>query len=112
MAKKKRPRWYLPEWLEHLGLSQEELAARMGTSKGYLSDILTGKRRFNETHLNAIEDAIGVSPGDLLNKNPLSDSPAGPPAEVVEIWDHLEKQSRDTWVSVGKAMAGKVETKK
>lgn len=36
--------WYLREWRKHRGLSQEALAEGAGTSKGYVSDLESGKR--------------------------------------------------------------------
>lgn len=54
-------RWYAREWREKRGISQEELAERIGTSKGYVSDLESGKRRYNRDHVEAIVSALGLS---------------------------------------------------
>ena len=40
MSQRKKPDWFLPEWREYRGLSQEGLADLSGFgSKGYISDL-------------------------------------------------------------------------
>jgi DNA-binding XRE family transcriptional regulator len=52
-------------WREHRGLTQQELAARVGISKPYLSQIETGKRQGRVDILSAIARSLEV-PLDVL----------------------------------------------
>jgi DNA-binding XRE family transcriptional regulator len=52
-------------WREHRGLTQQELATRVGISKPYLSQIETGKPQGTVETLSAIARSLGV-PLDVL----------------------------------------------
>ena len=52
-------------WREHRGLTQQELAARVGISKPYLSQIETGKRQGRVDTLSALARSLEV-PLDVL----------------------------------------------
>ena len=62
----KRPRLFLREWREHRQLTQEQLAARLETTKSAISRIETGKRDFTGGFLEAAADALSVEPPDLF----------------------------------------------
>ena len=100
---KKRPRWYVEEWLEHLGITQERLAELMGTSKGYVSEILKNKRRYNESTLSAIAEALGRAEWELLGVNPLSPAPVN--EQLARVWEDLTEEQRRTFLDLGEAMA-------
>jgi transcriptional regulator with XRE-family HTH domain len=54
-------RWFLKEWRKHRGLSQEALAEAAGTSKGYVSDMESGKRPVPPGRLTErLATALGV----------------------------------------------------
>lgn len=75
-----RKRWYLSEWREHRGLSQEQLADKVtALTEGWPNPVrLTGgdvsklernknNRRFNQDQLEAFATILGCeSPGDLF----------------------------------------------
>ena len=65
-AQKRPVRWYLREWREHKGLTQEELAELLGTWKGQISKLETGAQQFNDKWIAACSTALGIEPGDLL----------------------------------------------
>lgn len=50
------------------GLSQIQLAKRLGTYKSYVSKYETGDRRLDVIEFLAVADALGVPPGKLLAK--------------------------------------------
>jgi DNA-binding XRE family transcriptional regulator len=52
-------------WREHRGMTQQELAARAGISKPYLSQLETGKRQGTVETLSSIARALDV-PIDVL----------------------------------------------
>jgi len=73
-----RKRWYLTEWREHRGLSQDELAERVTSltddwekpvrlSGGDVSKLERGKRRYNRDQLEAFAQILRCeSPADLF----------------------------------------------
>jgi predicted XRE-type DNA-binding protein len=65
-----RPGWYVAEWLDYLRISQAEVAEAMGRSKGRVSELVSGKQRFNEDDLAAFSRILGVRRGYLLEVNP------------------------------------------
>jgi transcriptional regulator with XRE-family HTH domain len=63
----KRPfRLYIAEWREDKGLTQQQLADRMGTSDVTISRWETGKRRPDMDAQAAIAEALGTEPTDLF----------------------------------------------
>jgi transcriptional regulator with XRE-family HTH domain len=59
-------RWFLREWRMAKGMTLAQLAERLNTSAGFLSDLENGKRRMNDGWMGDIAHAIGVEPIDLL----------------------------------------------
>lgn len=69
--------WFLAAWRDFRGLSQQELADEMGTSKSVVSDLEVAptkrsgaKVRFNRDNLDAAAKALRISPGFLIDVNP------------------------------------------
>lgn len=70
--------WYLAAWRDYRELSQEELAAEVGTSKGMISDLETGAlnsagkiaQRFNRDWVEKLSKALSTSGGFLIDVNP------------------------------------------
>ena len=72
MPKSKLPNWFLPEWRQKFGWSQEKLAAEAGFgNKSYVSLFESGKRRYSSEALEAFAKAFGCEPWEILNVNPL-----------------------------------------
>lgn len=65
----KRP-FYLAAWRRYRNLTQQELADALDTSKGYISDLERGKRRYNQDLLEALAKALSCEPADFLIRNP------------------------------------------
>lgn len=85
---RKRPyRLYLAEWREKKGLSQVDLANRMGTTDVTISRWETGKRRPDLDAQAAFAEALGIEPYDLVRHpdQPSADALLrGQPDDVVE----------------------------
>lgn len=84
----KRPfRLYIAEWREHRGLTQEQLANRLGTSDVTVSRWETGKRQPNLNAQAGIAEALDIDVFDL-RRHPAQPSAdallRGQPAEVQE----------------------------
>lgn len=62
--------WYLREWRLARGLSQEGLAAKIGSSKGYVSDLERGERRYNQDLVEGLAAALDISAAQLLGEDP------------------------------------------
>jgi transcriptional regulator with XRE-family HTH domain len=58
--------WYLKEWLKATTTSQAELVRRTDYPKAKVSDLVTGKQRYNRDILNDIASALNVYPFELL----------------------------------------------
>lgn len=69
--------WYLAAWRDFKGLTLDDLAAEIGSSKGYVSDLETGAsrpdraiRRFNRDIVDSVAKALGTTGGRLIDINP------------------------------------------
>lgn len=70
--KPQKPRWFLREWLEKRELSQAKFCEWTGISKGRLSDLISGKERWNADHLHGFAALLDIEPWELLNRNPMA----------------------------------------
>lgn len=74
---KERSGWYAAAWRDYRGLTVQDLAAELETSRGYVSDMETGaidkrgvQKRFNRDWLERYCRALDVAAGDLIDTNP------------------------------------------
>lgn len=67
-----RRKTFFKEWREHRGLTQEQLAERLGTNKSGVSKVETGVSGYSQSSLEAWAEALGCEPWDLLARNPQS----------------------------------------
>lgn len=58
---------FFAEWREARGLTQEQLAARLDTTKGAVSKMENGHTLFNQSSLEAWADALSCEPGDFYH---------------------------------------------
>jgi transcriptional regulator with XRE-family HTH domain len=58
--------WYLKDWLKSTGTSQAELGRRTDYPKAKVSDLVTGKQRYNRDILNDVARALNIEPYELL----------------------------------------------
>lgn len=54
------------DFMLRAGITRAELARQIGSSKGYVTDILTGRRQPRENVVKAIADVLDVNPRALL----------------------------------------------
>lgn len=91
-VKERRPvRHYVKEWRQYRGpMTQEQLAERIGKSRGLISQIESGTTELTEEVVYALAEAFRHTPGDVFRVNPLkegvvvdiSDSLLGKPPEI------------------------------
>ena len=70
IPKPQRPVFYFRAWRKFRGLTQEQVAERVGIGAPAVSQIETGKQGFTDTTLMAFAAALNVEPGDLLSRDP------------------------------------------
>lgn len=71
--------WWLAAWRDKAGLTIDDLAAELGKSKGYISDLETGAvregrppTRFNRDLVEQVAKAVGTTGGRLIDVNPFT----------------------------------------
>lgn len=67
---KKRSGWYLAAWRHYRNLTLQDVADETGLSRSYISELESGKERYNRDTHAAMSKALGVSLGFLIDINP------------------------------------------
>lgn len=65
-----KPRHFIRQWRKKRGLTLEQLAGRLEVSTSSISQLETGKQGYSQPMLEAIADALGCQPADLLMRDP------------------------------------------
>jgi transcriptional regulator with XRE-family HTH domain len=86
---RRAPRHYVKQWREYRELTQEQLAERVGKSRGLISQIESGTTDLTEEMIYALAEAFNHTPGDVFRVNPLKEG------VVVDITDALRGESPD-----------------
>lgn len=108
MTKRVLGKHFIKQWRELRGLSLERLAARMEEEPGgppmisgmSISRIERGKQPYSEEILNALANALGCEPWELLSVNPLNNT------EVIDLMrfiHELDKRKADRALTILKA---------
>lgn len=93
--------FYLKQWRLHRGLSQQQLADRLESSKGYISDLERGVRRYNQDLLEALAFALMCEPADLLMRDPTKED------AIWSIWESVPDTERPRVIEMLKVFTGK-----
>ena len=96
----RRP-FYLKQWRLYRGLSQQQLADRLESSKGYISDLERGVRRYNQDLLEALAYALMCEPADLLMRDPTKEN------ALWSIWESVPETDRPKVIEMIKVFSGK-----
>lgn len=89
MAKKAVQRHFIRAWRKYRGLSQQQLADRMGVARSYVGHVETGRSRYDQPFLEAAADALNCAPADLIMRDPSQ------PDALWSIWDQIRPPERD-----------------
>ena len=89
---------FIKEWRKHRGLTQDQLAERIGINRAYLSKIESGKRRYDQPFLEAAADVLRCDPADLIVRDPAD------PDGIWSIWDQLKPAQRNQVVEIAKTI--------
>ncbi len=95
-----RQKQHFKAWRKYRGLTQEQLADRIGIARSYLTKIERGDRRYDQPFLEAAAYALRCEPGDLITRDPTD------PEGLWSIYDGLTPPDRIRAVAVIKAMIG------
>lgn len=90
MARERR--FFLRQWREFRGLTQQELAERTGRTKGYISNIERGESRYNEDILEELASALLCESWELIGRDPTVEDDSA--SDIVDIWDHIPSGNR------------------
>lgn len=77
---------FIRAWRKHRGLSQVQLAERIGINQGNLSRIEKGTRKYDQEFLERAAEALGCAPADLLRTDPQAQASE-------EIWAFYDKMT-------------------
>lgn len=91
-------RHYIREWRLYRGLSQEQLAARLGISRPQLSRIESSARDADLSLLANLARELECEPADLIIRDP-SD-----PEGIWGVWDRLGEHERAQLVRIAKSL--------
>lgn len=91
MAKKasQRPSNTLLEWRLFRGLTQEELAERVGTNGSVISLLEGGGRGLSDKWAHKLAPALGIRPGWLLDVRPEE-----VPNDLLDTWGQIDARDR------------------
>jgi transcriptional regulator with XRE-family HTH domain len=81
---------FLRAWREHRGMTQEELAEKVGTSANQISYLEHGERGLSAKWLRRLAPALNTTPGHLLEHDPNE-----LPTDILDIWAHIGKRDRE-----------------
>jgi transcriptional regulator with XRE-family HTH domain len=89
---------YIRQWRKHRGLTQAQLAERIGISKSYVTKIETFQRRYDQPFLEATAEALRCEPADLIMRDPTD------PDGIWSVWDTLAPVERRQMVEIAKTL--------
>lgn len=72
-------------------MTQEELAAKVGTSKSVISDLENEKRGLSSKWLRRLSPVLNTTAGHLLDHDPES-----LPTDIIDIWSRIDERDRET----------------
>lgn len=81
---------YLKEWRLYRGMSQDELAEKIGTTKAVISLLENEKRPLSSKWLRKLAEALDTQPGYILDHDPNSIN-----SDIFEIWSRLGTTDRE-----------------
>jgi transcriptional regulator with XRE-family HTH domain len=96
-----RGRHFIKEWRVYRGLTQEQLADRIGVSKATLSRLESAKQPYTQDVLEALADAMNCEPADLIMRDPSREG------AIWSIWENATPEQRVQIESVVRALVGK-----
>lgn len=94
------PRHYIRQWRKYRGLTQEQLAGRLGVVTSSVSQLETGKQGYSQPVLEELAVALNCSVTDLLGVDPTKEG------DVVDLMRLINDRNRDQAIRVLRALTG------
>lgn len=91
-----KQRHYIKEWRKHRGLSQEQLAERLGVSRPQITKFEKNTRQPDLAELEVLAEILRCEPADLIMRDPTD------PDGIWSIWDTLAPTERSQVVEIAK----------
>lgn len=89
---------FIKEWRNHRGLTQLQLAERIGVDRTLITHIEKGRRKYDQAFLEAAAEVLRCEPADLIVRDP-SD-----PDGLWSIYDQLKPAERHQLVEMAKVI--------
>jgi transcriptional regulator with XRE-family HTH domain len=99
----KQPRFrptFIKQWRKKKGWNQGKLADAIGVSTATISQIENGETGYKQEHLEAIAEALGCLPADLLMRNPTD------PEAIWSLWESAKPAQRKQIIGIIKGLLG------
>lgn len=96
-----KPRHYVKEWRKYRGLTQEQLAERIGKTHGAISQLETGKIDYTQGMIEALAEALRCEPGDLLSRNPTKE---GAVVDLLRIMQGASEHEQDRIIRIAREL--------
>lgn len=92
---------HLKAWREYRGLSQHELAEKVGTSHQVIGYLERGRTQLSAKWLRTIAPALDTTPGMLLDHDPHDLS-----ADIIDIWSHMDTRQKRQFSVIARELTG------
>lgn len=102
--KPQRRRHFVKQWRKHKGLTQEQLAERIGVTPGSISQLELGRINYTQQMLEKLAEEFGCRPGDILNVDPTVDK------AMWSIWETLDVPARNQIADIAATFQRKTGT--
>lgn len=98
MSKRTAPPNNLRAWRVKRGLTQEQLAEMVGTTKAAIGHLETGERGLSDKWLRKLAPALGTTAGFLLDHDP------NDIADFVDAWNEVPEDQKKTALRMLRAL--------
>ena len=98
---------YLREWRIHRAMTQEELAALIGTNASVISLLEDSKRRLSDRWLSRLAPALRTSRGAILDCEPHSIE-----ASIAELCASVSEASKDQVLAILRTFTAKTSARR
>lgn len=92
---------HLRAWREYRGLSQEELAERIGSSHQVIGYLERGRTQLSAKWLRKLAPALKTTPGHLLDHDP-----SEMPADIIDIWSRMDTRGQRQLRDIARTLTG------
>lgn len=96
--KANRRRHFIKQWREYRGLTQEQLADRLHTTKANISRIENRVQGYTQDFLEACADALQTDPASLIMRDPSNDD------AMWSVWEQAKPSERNQIVAIAKTL--------